>query len=151
LRRIITKEDSKLLQKAAARPEALAVGGAPSKTPETSTPPDNYVSKLSGVIPAEIIAGWTAIVGVLATQTGVSQDVYWAIFVVLLVLTPLYALRASKEKGLPPAWRQVVLATVAFIVWVFALGGPFAFLKGYQSYYGSIVITAYTLAAPLAI
>jgi hypothetical protein len=34
---------------------------------------------------------------------------------------------------------------VAFAVWVFALGGPFAALSFYHSIYGSLVLVLYTL------
>jgi hypothetical protein len=87
----------------------------------------------------------------LKAVTGVQANLYWLIFIVLLILTPLYTWRVTTEAGLPVAYVQVVVSTLSFIVWVFAIGGPFSLLSWYQPVYGSILLILFTLIPPLAI
>jgi hypothetical protein len=102
-------------------------------------------------IPAEIVAVFVAIDGVLKAASNVLPSFYWLMFVVLLGLTALYTWRFTAVKGLPPAYVQIVISTVAFAVWVFALGGPFRFLEWYNPVYGSALLMVYTLVPPLVI
>jgi hypothetical protein len=113
--------------------------------------PDDYVTRLVKYIPAEIVAAFLVIDGILKAVTGVQANLYWLIFIVLLILTPLYTWRVTTEAGLPVAYVQVVVSTLSFIVWVFAIGGPFSLLSWYQPVYGSILLILFTLIPPLAI
>lgn len=117
--------------------------------PAAGPPPDNYLSRLSGYIPAEIIAAYAAVGGILAAQAGVSHNFYWLVFLVLLAFTPPYAWKSTQAKNLSTAWPQIAVATASFVIWVFALGGPFAFYSWYQQYYGSVLLILYTLLIPL--
>jgi hypothetical protein len=44
----------------------------------------------------------------------------------------------SQQKG--PLVLQVILGTIAFAVWVFALGGPFVLLPWYKANIASLVL-----------
>jgi hypothetical protein len=46
---------------------------------------------------------------------------------------------------------QIAVATVAFVVWGGALGGPFATLPWYAPYLGSLALIAYTLLVGLIV
>jgi hypothetical protein len=63
--------------------------------------------------------------------------------------TPSEPLRQTRQPNMPPAITQAVIATGAFAVWVFALGGPFATTSWYDSIYGALVLIAFTLVIGL--
>ncbi|MBU6454375.1 MAG: hypothetical protein KGS72_21585 [Cyanobacteria bacterium REEB67] len=105
-------------------------------------------------IPADIIAGWAALSGVLA-QAGSTTPHWlsWAVFGGLLLLTPFYV---SYLKTVPAGLSTTKIfycttACVAFAVWVFALGtaGPFGAVSWYQPVYGSILLVFVTMTIPV--
>jgi hypothetical protein len=97
---------------------------------------DNYLSKIIKYIPAELIAVYTAIAGVLkpAANTGpLELDVerYFWVTLFLIVVTPIWTYIAvignsqvvveppSKQKR---AFFHAALATIAIIIWIYAIG-----------------------------
>lgn len=82
----------------------------------------DFSEKVVKHVPTEIIAVWTALDGQLATA---SPNLYWGMFLFLALLVPVYIWRFTTEKDLGPAKRQILVATGAFVVWVFGMGGPF--------------------------
>jgi phosphoglycerol transferase MdoB-like AlkP superfamily enzyme len=146
---VITEKDFALLTKARAQPLAVATTPQPAPTQE-----DDFVSQVVKYIPAEIVAAYVTLQGMLTSATSpnsIPSLVGWLVFLGLLVLTPLYTWRFSSVKGLPPPYTQIVIATVGFVVWVFTLGGPFKALSWYNSIYGSILLIFFTLIPPLVI
>jgi hypothetical protein len=118
--------------------------------PPDSKVTDSYFEKLIKYIPADIVAGYVAITGIVS---GHDQPLWltWGVFGVLLALTPLYVVYRKTD---PPgfAWCKTfhwVTACIAFTAWVFALGGPFATFTWYQPYLGSVVLILTTLIIPV--
>lgn len=108
--------------------------------------PDDYTARLLKYIPAEVIAAYLAAQGIIesaGSDTG-RQTALWIAAALGLVLTPLYLRRAGVRKV-----RQLTLSSVSFVVWVFALGGPFEGLEFYVPYHGSLALIAVSLIAPL--
>jgi len=101
--------------------------------------------KIASYIPIEVVAAWTALNGVLVSLD--SKNIYWAVFIILGILVPIYIWRFTKEPGLPAAKFQIIGATGAYIVWVFAMGGPFTKIDGftYNPAYGTIVLAIYSV------
>jgi hypothetical protein len=113
--------------------------------------PDDYSSRLLKLIPAEVIAVFVTIDGVVRTgQRRVPPELYWAVFIFLIVVTFFYVLRVTRLPGLPPSRRQAALASLSFAVWVFAIGGPFAYSKAswYDPVYGAILLPLYIFTIP---
>lgn len=111
---------------------------------------DEYKDKLIKYIPADIVAGWTAVTGLIASADAGSQGgLMWIVFVVGLVITPLWIWRVTSEPNTKPAVTQIVISTLAFIVWVFALGGPFTGLSWYDPLYGSLLLIGFTFVVPI--
>lgn len=122
--------------------EQLQSGAAPN------VPPDDYASRLLKYIPTEGVGYWLAVSGIIQSggndipQTGL----LWLFFVIGLVFTFLWLRRQTKEPGKRTAWTQIWLACGAFIVWVFAAGGPFAAsFDWYRPLYGSLALITYTV------
>ncbi|PSB02775.1 hypothetical protein [Merismopedia glauca] len=109
---------------------------------------DGYQDRLLKYIPADINAAWIALSGIVKSTTTIPQNaVLWVLFVILLILTPIWIWIGTKESKKPVAKTQIVVSTVAFFIWVFALGEPFAtsFKDFYQPVYGSLLLILYTL------
>jgi hypothetical protein len=101
--------------------------------------------KIISYIPVEVVTAWTVIFGVMTALD--SKAVYWAAFIILAILVPIYIWRFTTEPGLSAAKWQILGATGAFIVWVFAMGGPFTQLPGftYKPEYGTVLLAIYTV------
>jgi len=119
-------------------------GGGPA-------PADDYVGRLAKYIPAEIVGLYIAMVAAAPTTDAHYGTILWAIFWLNLVLVPIYMwIVTSRETGRGPLWWQVVLPTVAFPVWAFAMGGPFKQLSWYQGWMATILLMFVTVVFGLA-
>ena len=108
---------------------------------------DVYLSKLVKLIPAEAIAAYLTLEGIIrsAANPWLKPILLTIALVIGLIGTPLYLRKfycIDKRK-------QLVLSTLAFGVWVFAIGGVFAVMSWYEPYFGSIVLVAFTFFVPL--
>src|SRR5690242_12676470 len=100
---------------------------------------DTYFDKVIKYIPADIIGAWIAVKSLINTSTKIpTSTILWISIMIGVILTNIWTLRQTKEPKKRPAITQTVISTVAFIDWVFALGGPFATLGFYRSVYGSL-------------
>ena len=123
---------------------ATAPLGAPAPTEQDAggSPAERIVK----YVPVEIVSGYVFVLGLAqAVPIGVPQTIaVWACLLAGCVATPLYLLAQKPQPGQGP---QVWIASFAFLLWAYLLGGPFAAepLKPY--YYpslGSVVVGLYT-------
>ena len=112
---------------------------------------DGYLDRLVKYIPAEIVAAWVAAAGIIASLQGDTEVVLWIAFAIGVVVSFLWIILRTQEAQLSPAWTQAGIAAVAFVIWAFALGGPFATFSWYEPAYGSLLIIRFTLLAGLVI
>jgi small basic protein len=114
---------------------------------------DTYFDRVVKYIPADIVAAWVAVTGLVksADNTVPKTTVLWVCFFVGIVLTAAWTWKQTNVGGLPAALKQIVVATIAFGVWVFALGAPFDALEWYRPLYASILLIGYTLAVGLIV
>jgi len=124
--------------------------GELKKLPEGTTYPvsqDGYFNRLFKYIPAELVAGYIFVLGVVKqlTNAGEIRILQWSLFIIFCILTPLYLWRVQKVLKL----QQHIISLLSFIVWVFAIGGPFALSGWYNPLYGSILLPVFTLAVAI--
>jgi len=112
---------------------------------------DTYFDKVIKYIPADIVATWTVVTGLVASASEQvpKAQVLWFAYVFGIIMTALWTWKQTQETNKPIAKTQIVVATLAFVIWVAALGGPFEFLPAYQRLYGSLLLIAYTLTVGL--
>lgn len=112
---------------------------------------DSYFDRLLKYIPADVVGLWLTGSGLIQSQADDTSRVglLWLLFVVGVVFAFLWTRKQTDEPGKPTAWQQICLACGAFVVWVFAIGGPFAELSFYRPLYGSLFLLIYTSAIPL--
>lgn len=121
--------------------------------PPRFTSHESYFDKLLRYIPADIVAGWVAIDGLIRDQASDPVNLYWIVFAFMVVLTPLHIcfIKTQPPGFLPSKVFPATVGVLAFIVWVFALGGPFAvtFADWYRPLFGSIALILTTLTIPI--
>lgn len=106
---------------------------------------DGYITKLQKYIPADVVAIYLTIDSVLRSAGEMNWLLYWLLFLFILIATPFYLWRVAKIKKK----LQIVISSLAFIVWVFALGGPFSGLQWYKPLYGAVLLPLYTFLIPI--
>jgi len=106
---------------------------------------DSYADRLLKYIPSEVIAVYLTVDAILKSATDMRIPVLWVVFLVLLVATPFYLWRVANivKKD------QIAISTLAFIVWVFAMGGPFISLSFYHPVYGAVALPLFTFLVPI--
>jgi len=126
----------------------------PPPPPPTQGAEASYFEKLLAFIPADMVAGYMAVDGVLkqALSASIPNEIYWAVTLALVCLCPLYiCFRPTENSIVKCSLRfRAVTGSIAFIVWIFALGGPFAVtFTWYEPVYGSLLLIVTTLAIPV--
>jgi hypothetical protein len=118
---------------------------------------ENYVERVAKYIPGEIIAGYVALSGLISAVPPEDErriTAAWVLFIVGLLVTPIYLYTAGK-----PANRretlQIAIPTIAFVLWAYALGGPFELssplpvIGEYASWLGALAVGLFTWVAGL--
>ena len=110
---------------------------------------DEYPGRVAKYIPGEIIAGYLSIIGFL--ESAAPAD-FWlvrptslAVFVICLALTPIYLARMARPGQ--PRRLNMIMSTIAFVVWAYALGGWFKYIGIYKPFIGSILLVLFTLVS----
>lgn len=123
----------------------------PPETREVS-----YIEKIIRYIPGPHVTAYMFLDGVLKEQPiDFRIPLYWVVFFTILILTPLYVLYRPTFIVFwnePPSRSfHAIAASVSFVVWVFALGGPFAatFPHLYRPCFGTVLLVLTTLAIPV--
>ncbi len=113
---------------------------------------DGFWDRVIKNIPGDIVAGWTAILGLFGVSPGAVSDnamttnILWIMWAALTVVTFFWTFRQTKAPGLQPAWTQIFISTFAFVVWALALGVPFNTLSFYDSRLAASLLIVFTLA-----
>jgi hypothetical protein len=126
------------------RPRVRAVGGGEEFK--------NYLDRLLKMIPAEVLALYQVGSGIIQGQSINEQRIGLIVWSVIC-LVGLIALRiwgtSDSQRKLPPQWIAVFISSFAFVIWVYSLGGPFAFASWYKSYIGSLLVLVWTFFVPI--
>jgi hypothetical protein len=69
----------------------------------------------------------------------------WVVFTLNALLVPFYFWFVTTRGNEKPLIPQIVLASIAFPVWVFAIGGPFKCLHWYESWIAAITLAFTTV------
>ncbi|GAA3647223.1 hypothetical protein [Flavivirga jejuensis] len=106
---------------------------------------NGYLEKISRLIPSEIIAGYLAMFGFvpLIEKEDVRGYVIWIIFIMCLILTPIY-LNKQAEKGKPKI-NHLLVSSLAFIIWAYVTTGMKLVPELYDAAAASIVLVAFSL------
>ena len=122
----------------------------PEPSPSTDFPEIGraYFGRLIKMIPAEILALYVAIAPLAAGQHIALQLTIPLVCLGLVILSRTLGTRRAPDNVKIDPWT-VVISSVAFAIWVYALGGPFQTLKIYNAVVACILVTVYTTAVPM--
>lgn len=113
---------------------------------------DDYSARVLKLIPAEVVAAFVTIDGIIkSSNQALSATAYWMIFLLMAAGTYLYTVRIANMPPLVKPHLQAALTTVSFVVWVFAIGGPFLYSASswYTPIYGALILPLYTFFVPI--
>jgi hypothetical protein len=113
---------------------------------------DDYLTRVAKYVPAEVVAAYLAgqsILAETALQPDVKKLVYVAFFGVLFICTPIYL--SKKAQAGQPKRKHVVVGTVAFVFWVYALGSLPQLLGFYSGTVGGLLLIVFSLAGGLVV
>ncbi len=107
-------------------------------------PLDNWADKVTKSIPADVVAGWVGVTGLLAARPS-NITLLWILFVVFVAITIAWTWRQTQEGDKPVAKVQIAISTFAFVFWAFAFGAPFNSLPFYQPELGAALLIVFSL------
>jgi hypothetical protein len=109
----------------------------------------SFTDKLVKLIPTEIVGAYTVFTGMIeaSANADIKRVGLWAVFCLLLLLTPAYLLRVSKVRN----GVQLAVASLSFAVWAYALGGPFKGLPLYDPLVGSVILGMWSVITPVLV
>jgi hypothetical protein len=111
---------------------------------------DQYFSRIIKLIPADIISVYFAVFNLIKSNNqnpDFSPILQLIVFGLFLLITPFYLKKLAKIISV----KQIIYCTVAFILWVFSLGGPVEgqTIAGYSlQFLGAVFLPVYTLLVP---
>ncbi|WP_373056221.1 hypothetical protein [Zunongwangia sp. H14] len=107
----------------------------------------SYLEKVSSLVPAEVIAGYLAMLGFLDREEGSviieKQGLLIGIFFLCLTLTPLYLNYQAKEGK--PKVIHLIISSVAFVIWAYVTSGEKFRGIYYDADIASISLIAFSL------
>lgn len=106
---------------------------------------DDYLSRLVKYLPTEVVTAFLVLDAAFRAQDAAGGWLHWLVFGVLFLVTPFYLHQFMKVRKR----RQIAVSSLAFVVWVVALPGPFGELAGYEPLHGFIALVLFTVIAPL--
>jgi hypothetical protein len=120
-----------------------ASGGAPEP---------GQLDKIKEMIPGESTAVYLAGLGVIPTQQTLAA-IIWALVglvITFIVKTQQTDPRTGSQLSVKQLdWNQVIVSVVAFLVWIYAIGGgPFAALGWHVPWVATLLVLVYTYAMP---
>jgi hypothetical protein len=129
------------------RDQTLQAAGAPVAGGQA----DGYFDKVVKYVPADVIAAWTAAVAVIKGAPAIPTWVLLICLVVGLATSYWWTLKQTEVPNQPPASKQAIVATIAFLVWVLALGDLDMALKSaiawWDQAYAKLLLIAFTLVS----
>ena len=106
-----------------------------------------YLEKVAKLVPSEILAAYLTVVGLVPlVQNGhLRAVVYAASFLTCLVVTPLYFTSVAEKYR--PKRNHIVLSTIAFAVWAYAVSGSTMIPHWHDPAIASILLILFTLVS----
>ena len=115
----------------------------------------SYADKVVKLVPTEIVGAYMVLAGIIGVSSAsptapadsLSKILIQVCFFALLVLTPLYLWRVSGVSNIV----QLIVTTLAFILWIYTLGGPFAVWGIYEPKVAALLLTLWSFAVPVIV
>ena len=143
MRSVLTEDDKELLTlRAGVRGETLA--------PPAEPKPDDYTSQIAKNIPIEVVSFYTGIFALVTANTNdpAVATVGNLMFLVAFFGTILYSWLKNTKDNVPNVAIKVGMATIAFVLWAYAIWWPLGAYIPKNSFVGGALVLAYLFASP---
>jgi hypothetical protein len=133
---------------------AESVEGTPAT--RTATAPQgvgalvqSYLDRLMKMVPAEVIGLYLVGHGVIPAGQTTVFIIWTVICLIAVVAVRIYGtIDPTAQHRID--WLHVVISTIAFLIWIYTIGGPDnPFASFYQSYIGSLLVLVWTFFVPI--
>ena len=115
---------------------------------QTSEVFKDYLDRLMKMIPGEVIGLYLIGSGFIPEDQHVGLLIWSIICLIGVVAVRAYGTTDS-EKNLPPQWSVVIISSVAFVIWIYLLGGAFKLYGLHVPFIGSLLVLAWTFFVPI--
>jgi hypothetical protein len=84
---------------------------------------NDYLNKVATLVPAEIIAGYLTMFGLVSSIRNIGTQIifYWIVFAAGVILTPFYMNQVATVNK--PKIIHIIISTLAFVVWAYVTTG----------------------------
>lgn len=112
---------------------------------------DIYVNRLLKLIPSETVALYMFLYGIIKSALSSPDQLVelqiwqWVTFAAVIVLNLFYLKKFHDVRD--PV--QYTILTIAFVIWVLTIGGPFENLNFYKPFIGSLLLGLFTFSIPI--
>ncbi|WP_145098861.1 hypothetical protein [Anatilimnocola aggregata] len=107
-----------------------------------------YLERLMKMMPGDAVGMYLVGSGFIPTDEKV-WIVIWAIIgLIAVIVLRIYGTRNPAE-GQGVQWATVVISSIAFVIWVYTLGGPFVVFGIHKPFIGSLMVLAWTFFVPI--
>src|SRR5260370_42368163 len=107
-----------------------------------------YLDRLMKMIPGEVVGLYLVGSGLIPKE-GAVVLVIWSIVCLIAVVSIKAYGTIDVESNKGPDWAHVAISSVAFVIWVYTLGGPFALFNIAVPYIASLLLLAWTFFVPI--
>lgn len=109
---------------------------------------NSYLDRLMKMIPAEVVSLY--LVGnSFIPNVRITLQVIWVVVCLVGVIVVRVYGTTDPDKNQPPDWVHTAISTVAFLIWVYMLGGPFVGLGWHDPTVGQLLMVAWTFFVPI--
>ncbi len=107
-----------------------------------------YLDRLFKMIPGEVISLYLVGSGFIPQEQAIGLAIWAIICLAGVIIVRAYG-TADQKNNKPPQWGPVAISSVAFVIWVYSLGGPFAAFGLSAPWIGSLMILVWTFFLPI--
>jgi hypothetical protein len=107
----------------------------------------SYLDRLLKLIPAEVLSLYLVGIGIIPNDK-ITALIIWAIFCLLAVGGVKAYGTSDRAHNIKADKVHVTLSMIAFVIWVYSMGGLFEYFHVHEAYIGSLLILAFTFAVP---
>ena len=107
-----------------------------------------YLERLMKMIPGEVVGLYLVGSGFIPANQSFVFAVWAVICLGGVIAIKAYGTADQANQKLPD-WTHVAISSVAFVLWVYTIGGPFAAYGVGVPYLGSLLVLAWTFFVPV--
>jgi hypothetical protein len=116
----------------------------------TEEPVREYFERLMKMIPADIVGLYLVGSGLIPHEKRTVLAFWTAVCLVGVVTVRIWGTAdPDPQRPTPPQWPVVGISSVAFLIWVYCMGGVFAAYGWAEPYIGSLLVLAWTFFVPI--